>query len=91
MSEKSRMHLAIDRFDSAMRAFEAAVNHAKEAEARRAVLEDEKRVLLEDRSRLAEELDTVKARAKRLEKANGQVSARLGAAMDNIKTILGNA
>jgi hypothetical protein len=55
------------------------------------VLEDEKRMLLEDRSRLAEELDEVKARANRLDKANSQVSVRLGAAMDNIKTILGSA
>lgn len=91
MSDKSRMQLALERFDAAMRGFEAAVNHAKEAEARRSVLEEEKRLLLEDRSRLAEELDAVKARAKRLENATSQVSSRLGAAMDNIKTILGSA
>jgi hypothetical protein len=91
MAEKSRMHLALDRFETALRGFEVAVSHAKDAGKRRHMLEDEKRLLLEDRSRLAEELDEVKARANRLEKANSQVSVRLGAAMDNIKTILGSA
>ena len=91
MSEKSRMHLALERFESALKGFEAAVMHAKDAGERREALEAEKQVLLEDRSKLADELDAVKSRAKKLGHANDQVSARLGAAIDNIKAILSSA
>jgi len=91
MAEKSRMHLAMERFEAALRGFESAVGHATEAGRRRQAMESEIRQLQDDRARLAEELDKVKVRASRLDEANNQVSVRLGAAMDNIKTILGSA
>ena len=91
MSEKSRMHEALERFEFALKGLEAAVAHARDSAKRREATEAEKQVLLEDRSKLAYELDAMKSRARKLGNANDQASARLGAAIDNIKAILGSA
>jgi len=82
-------------FDAAVQEIEAALGRLETALARRrtrerslADLEAEFARLGEDRARLVQELDGSEARAGRLEEANREVSRRLVAAMESIRTVL---
>ncbi|MER2606510.1 MAG: DUF4164 domain-containing protein [Siculibacillus sp.] len=79
---------ALGRLAAAMETLEAAVERRFEADRSTATLEDEIARLGEDRSRLAQDLDGEKARAVLLEDTNREVSRRLVAAMESIRSVL---
>lgn len=76
------------RLTQALDQLEAAVNRTLEMERSRAILNEQVHALDTDRARLAADLDTQMARARRLETANRDVARRIDAAMDNIKLVL---
>jgi hypothetical protein len=79
---------ALRRLDAALDLLEEAVERRLEAAQRVAGLESELHRLGTDRSRLAQSLDAAEARTARLEQANSEVSRRLVAAMESIRSVL---
>lgn len=79
---------ALARLTAAVGRLEAAVERRLTGDLQHDELEKEFARLGEDRSRLAMELDQNIARAGRLEEANREVSRRLVAAMESIRTVL---
>ena len=88
MAEPVTLDAALSRLDQAIASLEGAVERRLAAEDATAGLETEVARLGEDRSRLALDLDSAVARAGRLEDANREVSRRLVAAMESIRTVL---
>ena len=88
MSSEITLKQAISRLARALEALEAAV--AARVERDREYLDGEEEIqrLGADRSRLAEELDKSEARSERLQTANAEVSRRLVAAMESIRSVL---
>ncbi|WP_353884626.1 DUF4164 domain-containing protein [uncultured Pleomorphomonas sp.] len=82
------MDAAFERLDQALSRLELAVERRLAGERTISGLEDELFRLGEDRSRLAGDLDDALARAGRLEDANREVSRRLVAAMESIRSVL---
>ena len=81
--------------DAAIKGLQAALAHLEDAaerrvehERRRGDLEAELQRIGGDRSRLAQTLDAAEARAVRLEQANRDVSRRLVAAMESIRSVI---
>jgi hypothetical protein len=79
---------AVRRLEAALRSLEVAVNARLSQGAGAEQLADEVQMLNADRARLAEDLDGAQARAARLENVNRDVSRRLGAAVDTIRSVL---
>ncbi len=79
---------ALRRLDLALSALDAAVERRLEHDRSLIGLEDELSRTGEDRSRLAQDLDQERARAGRLEDTNREVSRRLVAAMESIRSVL---
>ena len=84
-----------DRLDAALSALEkefSTLENALDARAEnlqnREELENEVRIVHEDRAGLARELDQAQFRANRLEEVNREVSGRLVAAMETIRSVL---
>ncbi len=79
---------ALKRLESALDFLESAVERRLEGTLEVASLENELHRLGTDRSRLAQSLDAAEARTARLEEANNEVSRRLIAAMESIRSVL---
>jgi len=88
MPGTAALDTALAKLDQALGRMELAVERRLAGERTMSGLEDELYRLGEDRSRLADELDQSMARAGRLEDANREVSRRLVAAMESIRSVL---
>jgi predicted nucleic acid-binding Zn-ribbon protein len=88
MLDRSAVEAALRRLDLALSALDAAVERRLDHDRDLSGLEDELSRIGEDRSRLAKTLDDEKARAGRLEDTNREVSRRLVAAMESIRSVL---
>jgi hypothetical protein len=88
MADVSPVETALQRLGLALTTLEAAVEHRFDRNRSVAGLEDELARAGEDRSRLAQDLDEEKTRAGRLEETNREVSRRLVAAMESIRSVL---
>lgn len=88
IGEASAVQAALKRLDASLTALEAAVERRLEHDRSVAGFDDELARMGEDRSRLAQDLDQEKARAARLEETNREVSRRLVAAMETIRSVI---
>ncbi len=88
MSSGSPIDRAVQRLQIALDALEGVVEGRLNADARLVEIEGELQRIGLDRSRLAQSVDAAEARADRLEQANQDVSHRLVAAMETIRTVL---
>jgi predicted nucleic acid-binding Zn-ribbon protein len=79
---------ALSRLVKALDSLEAATNRRVDASAKTSSLEAEVQKAGEDRSNLAQNLDRSEARSARLADVNKEVSKRLVAAMESIRSIL---
>jgi chromosome segregation ATPase len=88
MTDQSLIDAATKRLSEALDALDSAVEQRLEVERSRAILTEQVHALDADRARLAAELDSQMARARRLESANRDIARRLDAAMENIRLVL---
>jgi len=88
MNDQTSIEAATRRLAQALDALDAAVERRREADRGQSRLEDQVQALGADRSRLASELDSQAARARKLEGTNRDIARRLDAAMDNIRSVL---
>jgi hypothetical protein len=88
MGELSPIDRALRRLELALGRLENAVDQQAEGQSRMSGLESEVHRLGADRSRLAQSLDAAEARSAKLENANREVSRRLVAAMESIRSVL---
>jgi len=88
MAGAASLDAALERLDQALGRLELTVERRLAGERTMSGLEDELFRLGEDRSRLAGDLDDALAKAGRLEDANREVSRRLVAAMESIRSVL---
>jgi hypothetical protein len=88
LQDESPLLASVKELERALAALEDAVEHRKEKDRSRVDLDAEIHRAGADRSRLAQALDAAEARAARLEEANREVSRRLIAAMETIRTVL---
>jgi hypothetical protein len=88
MTEQTAIDAAARRLTLALEALDAAVDRRMEIERSRTILTEQVHALDADRSRLAADLDSQTARARRLETANRDIARRLDAAMQNIRSVL---
>ena len=79
---------ALKRLEAALDFLEGAIERRLEGTLEVANLENELHRLGTDRSRLAQSLDAAEARTAKLEEANNEVSRRLVAAMESIRSVL---
>jgi hypothetical protein len=89
MSDTPAFEMVARRLALALDALEAAVERRREADRSENGLSEQVQALNHDRARLAAELDTVSARAQRLESANREVCHRLDVAMGAIRDAIG--
>jgi hypothetical protein len=82
------LQAGLDRLDEAIRKLERSLAQSGGRSPGNARLDEELHRLGEDRSRLAETLDRAESRAARLEETNREVSRRLVAAMESIRSVL---
>ena len=88
MASEATLNQVLDRLAKALASLEDAVDARLEHEGDFAEAEEEVQRMNMDRRKLAQELDTSEGRAERLEAANKEVSRRLVAAMESIRTVL---
>ena len=88
MGETDRLDEAFERFDAALRQFEAAIVRKAEGEKRVDNLENEAEALRRDRSRLAHELDLVRTKAGELVDTSKNAAGKIDAAMSRIRAVL---
>jgi hypothetical protein len=88
MTEATAIDSATRRLTLALDALEAAVERKIDIDRSRTILTEQVHALDADRSRLASELDSQTARARRLEAANRDIARRIDAAMENIRAVL---
>jgi predicted nucleic acid-binding Zn-ribbon protein len=88
MTDQIAIDTATKRLTQALDALDSAVDRRIEIDRSRAILTDQIHALDADRSKLAADLDTQTARARRLETANRDIARRLDAAMENIRLVL---
>ncbi|MEO8668190.1 MAG: DUF4164 domain-containing protein [Bauldia sp.] len=88
MGGTSPVEDALHRLEGALAHLESALDGRLNGEAQVGGLEDEVHRLGTDRSRLAQSLDAAEARSAKLEGVNREVSRRLVAAMESIRSVL---
>ena len=88
MPEPTAIDAVIRRLQLALDALEAALERRVEAGRRDAMLANQVHTLDADRSRLASELDTATARARKLETANRDIAQRLDTAIESIRSVI---
>jgi hypothetical protein len=88
MTGQTLIDSATRRLAAALEALDAAVDRKIEIERGRPILTEQVHALEADRSKLAADLDSQTARARRLEAANRDIADRLEAAMQNIHSVL---
>lgn len=86
----SEVEAATRRLAAALDALEAAVERRREADRDEDELAARIQALGTDRSRLANELDGSLVRSRELERVNREVSQRLDAAIETIRSVLDN-
>ena len=89
MADANLIEAATRRLQSALQALEAALERRLEGDREQTGYADQIHALGVDRSRLAGDLDTAVARARRLETTNREIVERLDAAIDTINKLLG--
>jgi len=88
MTDQTAIDTATKRLTQALDALDAAVDRRVEMDRSRTILTEQVHALDVDRAKLAADLDSEMARARRLETANRDVAARIDAAMENIRLVL---
>lgn len=88
MPSASPIEKAVRRLNAALDVLEGAVDQRHHAGSRLVELEAELQRISVDRSRLAQSVDAAEARSDRIEEANQEVSRRLVAAMETIRSVL---
>ena len=88
MTDASAIEAATRRLSAALDALEAALEHRRDTDRGENALAAQVHALGTDRSKLASDLDTATARARRLEATNREVAQRLDTAMENIRSVL---
>ena len=88
MADTHKLDEAFQRFDQALRQFEAAIGRKLETEKRAESLEGEAEALRRDRTRLAHELDLVRSKAGELVDTSKQAAGKIDAAMSRIRAVL---
>jgi chromosome segregation ATPase len=88
MSDADSIESATRRLALALDALEAAAERRSEADRGEELLADQVQALGTDRARLASELDEATARARTLETANREVTARIDQAIETIRDVL---
>ena len=88
MADAPTLDGALSRLDAALDGLERTVERRISSDQTIHGLQDQIQRLGEDRSRLAGELDAQKTHSTSLEDANREVSRRLVAAMESIRTVL---
>jgi hypothetical protein len=88
MNDGQAIDAAARRLTQALDSLEAAVERRCEADRSEAALAAQVQSLGDDRARLAADLDTISARAARLETANRDVAQRLDVAMQSIRAVI---
>jgi hypothetical protein len=86
--ETRRLDQAFDRFETALRQFEAALSRQHEQSHRDELVRGEAEALRLDRSRMAQELDDVRSRATSLVGTNKKAVGKIDAAMSRIRAVL---
>lgn len=79
---------AMARLDQAIYSLEKAIDKRTAREISAAALQKDLQKVSDERRELASELEKVQARSDRLEKANDEVSKRLGSAMESVRAVL---
>ncbi|KZL20832.1 hypothetical protein PsAD2_01321 [Pseudovibrio axinellae] len=79
---------ALDRFSASITKLEGALHRRSSRDKTLDALESDVQRIGEDRTQLAAKLDQAEARGARLEDVNKDVSRRLVAAMESIRTVL---
>ena len=88
MNDQTPIEAATRRLAQELDALEASVERRREHDRVEALLADQVQALGADRSRLASELDSQAARARKLESTNRDIARRLDVAMDSIRSVL---
>ena len=88
MTDASAIDAASRRLAAALDALEAAAERRREADHGEDTLAAQVQALGSDRSKLAADLDSQAAHARRLEATNREVARRLDLAIDTIRTVL---
>lgn len=88
MASEATLKQVLERLEKSLASLEDAVDLRLEHEGDFAEAEEEVQRMNMDRRKLAQELDASEGRAERLEAANKEVSRRLVAAMESIRTVL---
>ncbi|MTI16589.1 DUF4164 family protein [Rhodobacteraceae bacterium RKSG542] len=88
METEQKLDDALGRLSAAIGKLEGVAHQRMNADKSMGVLEKDLQRLGEDRSQLAATLDDAEARAEKLETVNKEVSKRLVAAMETIRTVL---
>jgi chromosome segregation ATPase len=88
MTDASAIEAATRRLSAALDALEGALEHRRDTDRGENALAAQVHALGTDRSKLASDLDTATARARRLEAANREIAQRLDTAVENIRSVL---
>jgi len=88
MGETDRLDEAFQRFEAALRQFEAAIVRKAESEGNLGSLESEAETLRRDRTRLAHELELVRTKAGELVDTSRNAAGKIDAAMSRIRAVL---
>lgn len=84
----SAIDSSIENLDAALKRLEGALDSHFAREGDPAVMRKEIDALVDDRARLAEELDSAKAREKELQALADEASEALGSAIDEVRAAL---
>lgn len=88
MAESLALDKALSRLDLALLGLEQAIERKQKKDLSVQALQDDLKRLTQERTDLTNSLEKVKARSERLESANDEVSRRLGAAMESVRSVL---
>jgi chromosome segregation ATPase len=88
MTDASAIEAATKRLSAALDALEGALERRRDTDRGENALAAQVHALGTDRSKLASDLDTATARARRLEAANREIAQRLDTAVENIRSVL---
>jgi chromosome segregation ATPase len=84
----SDLAAALVRLNKALDSLDNAVDASQEARLKMGSMGEEVQRMADDRAKLAQELDKTENRAKRLSETNKEVSRRLVAAMETVRSVI---
>ena len=88
LGDKTEVKDALARLDQAIAGLEKAVDKRFSKELSAQALQGDLQRMSKERSELTSTLEQVKSRSEKLEVANEEVSRRLGAAMESVRSVL---